>query len=42
VSAGDPALERAIAGLAVPGVAIGYRRIRLGDEGAPRLKICAP
>ena len=32
MSAGDPALERAIAGLAVPGVAIGCRRIRPGDE----------
>jgi 4'-phosphopantetheinyl transferase EntD len=32
VSAGDPALERAITGLAVPGVAIGCRRIQPGDE----------
>jgi 4'-phosphopantetheinyl transferase EntD len=34
VSAGDPALERAIAALAVPGVAIGCRRIQPGDEDA--------
>jgi 4'-phosphopantetheinyl transferase EntD len=34
VSAGDPALERAIEELAVPGIAIGYRRIRPGDEDA--------
>ena len=30
----DPDLERAIAALALPGVAIGYRRIRPGDEDA--------
>jgi 4'-phosphopantetheinyl transferase EntD len=34
VNAGDAALERAIAELAVPGVAIGYRRIQPGDETA--------
>jgi 4'-phosphopantetheinyl transferase EntD len=34
VSAGDPALERAIAGLALPGVVIGCRRIQPGDEDA--------
>lgn len=30
----DAALERAIAGLAVPGVSIGFRRIQAGDEDA--------
>jgi 4'-phosphopantetheinyl transferase EntD len=34
VSACDPALQRAVAGLAVPGVAIGCRRIQPGDENA--------
>jgi 4'-phosphopantetheinyl transferase EntD len=34
VTAGNPALARAIAGLAVPGVAIGCRRIQPGDEDA--------